>query len=349
MKINIILPSIGTSGGMEVIYRYASLLNDMGHDVVIYKEIRAFDVRRFKLKSINLLHQYYCTCKAVISRLHKENKFDKFVWKLTDDTVRNADIIVATAWPTAFIVNKLSKSKGKKYYFIQGYEVYDNEKMAAESYNLPLRKIVISNWINSCLKKDLGIGPFPVVWNGIDTDIFYDLKVRNHNKQINFLMLNHILPEKGVNFGLEAYAKILEKHPTSKLRMFGMCDNSNLPKFVEYYRNPSKEKLVELYSKSDIFIFPSIVDGWGLTPIEAIACGCIVVGSNVGVVYDLGKNEENMMISSPGDVDEMYKNIEKLLKYPNLFDNIQQNSKNVISKLDWNLSAKKLEKIFIEG
>ena len=131
--------------------------------------------------------------------------------------------------------------------------------------------------------------------------------------------------------------------------MFGMCDNSNLPKFVEYYRNPSKEKLVELYSKSDIFIFPSIVDGWGLTPIEAIACGCIVVGSNVGVVYDLGKNEENMMISPPGDVDEMYKNIEKLLKYPNLFDNIQQNSKNVISKLDWNLSAKKLEKIFIEG
>lgn len=37
--------------------------------------------------------------------------------------------------------------------------------------------------------------------------------------------------------------------------MFGMCDNSNLPDDVEYYQNPTKQKLLDLYSNSDIFIF----------------------------------------------------------------------------------------------
>lgn len=40
----------------------------------------------------------------------------------------NADYIIATAWPTAYDVAKLSDKKGKKYYFIQDFEVWDDKK-----------------------------------------------------------------------------------------------------------------------------------------------------------------------------------------------------------------------------
>ena len=38
--------------------------------------------------------------------------------------------------------------------------------------------------------------------------------------------------------------------------MFGMCDNSNLPNYVEYYQNTNENKrLVDLYSDADIISF----------------------------------------------------------------------------------------------
>ena len=39
--------------------------------------------------------------------------------------IKDADIVVATAWPTAHAVKTMSNNKGKKFYFIQHYESWD--------------------------------------------------------------------------------------------------------------------------------------------------------------------------------------------------------------------------------
>ena len=124
-----------------------------------------------------------------------------------------------------------------------------------------------------------------------------------------------------------------------------MCDNSNLPNYVEYYQNPTKQKLVDLYSDADIFLFPSLEEGWGLTPLEAMACGCIVVGTNTGFVLDIGKNEENMMISEPGNLKQMRENIDIILNNKDLRNNIIENAIKTVEKLNWNNSCAQLEKI----
>lgn len=121
-----------------------------------------------------------------------------------------------------------------------------------------------------------------------------------------------------------------------------MCDNSNLPDDVEYYQNPTKQKLLDLYSNSDIFIFPSLEEGWGLTPLEAMACGCVVVGTNTGFVLDLGQHENNMMISTPNNVDEMVENVEQLIMDTELMKKIQKNSIETIRQLEWKQSVQKL-------
>ena len=155
-------------------------------------------------------------------------------------------------------------------------------------------------------------------------------------------MLNHPLQKKGIIYGIQAFEKIKKKHPDSQLVMFGMCDKSNLPKYVDYYQAPSKEQLVKLYNISNYFIFPSLEEGWGLTPIEAMSCGCIVVGTNTGFVLDLGKHRENMMVSEPGDVDGMVQNIEEVLSNQTLSKKIQKNAVKTAKSLDWKKSANKL-------
>ena len=95
---------------------------------------------------------------------------------------------------------------------------------------------------------------------------------------------------------------------------------------------------------SDIFIFPSLEEGWGLTPLEAMACGCVVVGTNVGFALDIGKNKENVMISSPGDIEGMVENIIELIENPTLRNHISELARKSISDLDWENSCSKMEK-----
>lgn len=347
MKISFVLPSIGTSGGIDVVYKYVELLSQRGHDVCVYKEFQASNMHRYGAELKNIAHQIYCTSKAIFQQKRWHHKEDIFVYKLTNESVRDADAIIATAWPTAYKVATLSESKGKKYYFVQDYEIWDNIDLVKESYKLPLKKIVISSWINNCLKRDLEIGPFPVVYNGLDFEIYHHVDVIKEEGIFNFLMLNHTLSKKGVDNGIKVFEEIKKRYNNCKLRMFGMCDDGNLPACVDYYQNPSKQKLVELYSEADIFIFPSLEEGWGLTPLEAMACGCVVVGTNVGFVLDLGKHRENMMISEPGDIGGMVENIEEILNDSVLAENIKNNMECDIRKLNWSLAVEKLEGILL--
>ena len=331
--INFILPGLGDSGGMFVVKKYSEMLKNAGWDVVIYCPIEAYNVHRYKSRLKNLIHQWYCTLKT-ISEINSK-KYCKWIWKVSNKTIRDADYSIATLWASVYDVVKLDCSKGEKIYFIQDYEIWDNPELAKKTYLLPLKKIVISTWINDCLKHDLGIGPFPIVYNGMDSDWFHSNFNRKLMEKPTFLMLNHRLSKKGIKFGLKAFEIIKRKYPSASMRMFGMCDNSNLPTYVEYHCNPSKSKLMELYSTSDIFIFPSLEEGWGLTPLEAMACGCIVIGTKTGFVLDLGQHEENMMISQPGNVDEMVYNIEKILKDQYLGEKIRENAYKTVSKLKW--------------
>lgn len=342
MRINILLPSIGTSGGMDVVYKYATMMVENGHDVVVYKEVFLPNLHRYTNFFKNKIHQIYQIMKAFLEAIKHANKIDSFVLNANDKNIRDADIIIATSWTTAYKVNKISLSKGKKYYFIQDYEIWDNEDLGNKTYALPLNKIVISTWINEQLKKNIGIGPFPVVYNGIDVEIFHALPCKKDLSKINFLMLNHVLPKKGVKNGLKAFERITIKHSNCVLRMFGMCDATNLPDYVEYHQNPSKEELVKLYSESDIFIFPSIEEGWGLTPIEAMACGAVVVGTRTGFVIDIGIHKKNMMISEPNDIQGMIENIEDLISNKEMMHRMSQEGIRTALKLSWNDSYNKL-------
>lgn len=345
MKINIVLPAIGESGGIDVIYKYVELLSNRGHDIVIYKEVKAFNMYRYKNKLKNKIHQCYCTFKCVKEVFKIHSKFDKFVISINNKTVRDADVIIATAWPTAYVINKLNMSKGEKYYFIQGFEIWDNKKLGMESYLLPLKKIVISTWINVKLQEYLKIGPFPVIYNGIDLSKFNNpnKRYKKSNESLQCLMLNHNLPKKGIEYGLKAFEMVKKKYPCLKLVMFGINSSDNLPEYIEYIQKPTKKQLLTLYSESDIFIFPSIEEGWGLTPIEAMACKCAVVGTRTGFVLDIGKEDKNMLISEPEDIQKMAYNLVRLIENRKLLEIVSEQGYKAIKKLDWTNSCQALE------
>ena len=54
------------------------------------------------------------------------------------------------------------------------------------------------------------------------------------------------------------------------------------PKGVETRGGVSTDELVSLYRRASALVFPSLYEGFGLPPVEAMACGCPVAASDAG-------------------------------------------------------------------
>jgi glycosyltransferase involved in cell wall biosynthesis len=73
----------------------------------------------------------------------------------------------------------------------------------------------------------------------------------------------------------------------------------------------NNDELAAIYSGAEIFIFPSLYEGFGYPPLEAMACGCPVVSSNVSSMPEiLG---DACVYFDPYDVNDMYIKIKDLI------------------------------------
>jgi glycosyltransferase involved in cell wall biosynthesis len=79
----------------------------------------------------------------------------------------------------------------------------------------------------------------------------------------------------------EALAIVRRERPDLRLVLTGTGhDHSSLPSGVESLGHVSADELVDLYRSAACLVFPSLYEGFGLPPLEAMACGCAVAVSN---------------------------------------------------------------------
>lgn len=79
----------------------------------------------------------------------------------------------------------------------------------------------------------------------------------------------------------------------------------SLENYVAYLGKPDKNKLVQIYNAADILIAPSLYEGFGMTILEAMACGTPVITSNVTSLPEVAGNAA--VLVDPMDVDAMVK------------------------------------------
>lgn len=97
------------------------------------------------------------------------------------------------------------------------------------------------------------------------------------------------------------------------------------------------EDLPILYSGCETFVYPSLYEGFGLPPLEAMSCGAPVITSNTTsipeVVGDVG------LLINPYDEDELCHTIEKLLSNPPLRDNLSKKGLERAANFSWEKTA----------
>ena len=333
-----------------MVFENANHLSAHGHEVKIYHPLIPF---RFGEKWTDFKGNYLQT-RSLLANIKQGKSVKWFDLKvdlvrvpwISNRLIQDADVVVATAWPTAYAVNNLSKFKGKKFYYIQGYETWRGPlKMVDESYRLPLTHIVVSTWLKDVMKKKFNRKAEDVISHGLDFSKFYNKnKVQNKKKRI--LMLHNRLELKGFREGIKVFESAQKKYPDIQLVLYGIKSSPLIPSYAEFHQNPSSDKLRKLYSTADIFIYPSWNEGFGIPPMEAMACKCAVVATDVGGIPDYAIKGKTALICEPKDINTMTKHVIRLLDNPDELMKFSMAGYNHIKQFTWERAVSKLERVF---
>jgi glycosyltransferase involved in cell wall biosynthesis len=106
----------------------------------------------------------------------------------------------------------------------------------------------------------------------------------------------------------------------------------------------SDDILAQLYRQAAAFIYPSLYEGFGIPPLEAMSCGCPVVCSNVSsipeIVGDAGEYFD------PYDLDSMSHAIEKVVYSEITANNLKRLGYERVKLFSWDLCAEQTNKIY---
>lgn len=348
MKITFILPGLSRFpvGGYKVVYEYANYFARQGHQVsIIHVEQVPDGYVKMRVHLKNVAIRFKLMGKNSITWFQFDQSIRlKFVPDFSSKKVPDADVVIATAWHTARFVAHLPKEKGRKYYFIQGYESHEKDKnLENDSWKLPLNKIVVASWLKKVGDK-LGVQT-DIVKNFINHREFFSTNSVDRSPGIS--MLVHNLSLKGSVEGIRVLKRVYEKYPKVKVILFGLPDKpDNLPKAWSYIQNASTEQLREqVYSQTTIYLFPSHQEGWGLTATEAMACGNALVSTDNGGIRDFGFEQRNAMVVKVRDEQGMFAAICNLLDNTEKMKRFQLESIKISSALTIENSGDKFLKI----
>ncbi|MEM2117369.1 MAG: glycosyltransferase [Thermoplasmata archaeon] len=264
------------------------------------------------------------------------------------------DLIVSTFWPTAYYwVPKLKhKNQNSIYlYFIQDIESrfypkdnMDIKRKINKSYSHVDFRIATTQWIKDELIK-LGYisQKIPV---GIDLNAFYPrdrIKTKRGKRIIIQARPNDI--QRGFDQALEVFKLISKEQKDIEFIFYGCREEDLKPYYIPFqYKNMGiiydANKVGELFCSCDLFIDSSLFQGFGMTGLEAMACGVPTVLTKEGGITEYAVNEVNTLLIDPKNTTEMKEAIMKVLSNEDLRCKLIRNGLETAKKFSHEEKAK---------
>ena len=185
-----------------------------------------------------------------------------------------------------------------------------------------------------------------VLYNGVDLNV---CKPGKKSPSPMVLYLGRLTNLKSIPVFIHAAERILSDLPTVKFVIAGDGpDRTNLMKLVKklglehaisFKGRVSEGEKVALYQRAWVFVNPSLIEGWGITTIEANACGTPVVASNVQGLQDAVHNPHSGFLVPYGNIEAFSDSIKKLLTDERLRQQMSHESIEWAKQFDWEKSA----------
>lgn len=219
------------------------------------------------------------------------------------------------------------------------------------------RIITVSNFSKKEILQRYKINPgkIEVIYGGVG-------KIKKR-KQVNnleimphryFLYVGSAFPHKNLKILISAWNKFREKNSGYKLILVGQLDYfyknlkqsfSEIPSDKLIFAGEvSDKKLRELYQRADLYIFPSLKEGFGLPGLEAMSYGVPVLASNNSCLPEIFGDAA--IYFDPNNESDILKSIKMAIDNPKVCSELRDHGYQRIQKYNWYESAGKTLKIY---
>ena len=172
------------------------------------------------------------------------------------------------------------------------------------------------------------------------------------------LFVGTIEPRKGLETLLRAFEQIAENNKTLQLVMAGQrgwlaqellkeIRESSLADRIKLTGYLNDEDLRALYSSCRVFVYPSIYEGFGLPPLEAMACGAPVIASRIKAIEEVCG--ESAMLLEPRSVNSLATSLNKILNDKNFRAELVSAGRKRAARFSWKRTAELTRAVYAEA
>lgn len=346
MRIAFVLPEFSRQpiGGYKMVFEYANRLSDEGHQIqILFMNEGKFSNYRIpsylKKIMVNRITQIEPKWFNLNRGIEKISSYEhNFKQKL-----QTVDAVFATAVETVEPVENFFPNS-KKFYLIQDYESWrKSDSYLQSTFQIGMVNIVVSQWLKSIV--DIYTEePSILIRNPIDTNAYTYKQLSKSRKPHTIGLLYHESPTKGLKYSMEVLNKLKQKYPDLQVSMFGIPPRPvEFPKWIQYTRGASQEETVQIYNSVQVFLCGSVQEGFGLTGLEAMACGAALVTTDYQGAQEYAVNNHNALVAPVRDVEKLTRSVVRLFENPDLRDDIVSNAVEDAAEFSWDEAMNKMD------
>jgi glycosyltransferase involved in cell wall biosynthesis len=190
--------------------------------------------------------------------------------------------------------------------------------------------------------------PATVIHNGVDSVFFApDLNIPREPGRL--LFAGRLTRQKGCHTAIYALRELLPRFPDLRLRIAGagpwerayrnLARRLGCQQHVEWLGWLDPDALREEYRRCAALLMPSLFEPFGLTALEAMACGTPVVATTVGGLHEFIRDDENGILVPPSDSERLGHEIDRLLRDPARVRRLGLAAATTANRMTWSRTA----------
>ena len=251
------------------------------------------------------------------------------------------------------------------YHGLNVWEEYETghphrQKLYADRRRRILQKaqgvVGVSDKVSEIARTRLINVPVHTVYNGVNTELFAQRKPNGDCFKI--IGVGNLIGIKGFTYLLQAFAKLHEQMPESRLdivgegvlmealreeaQVLGVADAVCLTGRLPY------EQVARKMAESDLFVLPSFYEALGCVYLEAMGCGLPTIGVYGMGIDEIIRHDENGLLVNPKDSNDLYEKMLRVAKDAALAEKLSKQGRETALTYTWANSAKTLEKVYEE-
>jgi glycosyltransferase involved in cell wall biosynthesis len=161
-----------------------------------------------------------------------------------------------------------------------------------------------------------------------------------------FLVVGSLDPRKNIPFIIKVYSQLpVQQRPALKIvggkgKSFRQENFGPIPSGVEFLGHAGDDMLARLYANAKALLFPSLYEGFGLPPVEAMSFGTPTLVSNIPVLHET--LQDAAIFLDPHDEQAWLDAMTQIISDKDLATSLKQKGLRQSQKFSWEISARQI-------